>query len=30
MDEVAKAIWRGGQEQGWQISEVPWRAGRNA
>ena len=22
MDEVAKAIWRGGQEQGWQISEV--------
>lgn len=22
MDEIAKAVWRGGQEQGWQISEV--------
>jgi hypothetical protein len=22
MEEVATAIWRGGQEQGWQISEV--------
>lgn len=22
MDAVAKAIWRGGQKQGWQISEV--------
>jgi hypothetical protein len=22
MDQVARAIWRGGQEQGWQISEV--------